>query len=99
MKKILWKWRLDEQRHGHVSIRDLVVVTLPLALIAAGAFWFAFQFVKPAPPNTLVMTTGLEGGTYYAIAQRYRDILARDDITLELRASSGAVENLQRLQD
>jgi TRAP transporter TAXI family solute receptor len=99
VKKILWKWRLADRQPGQLSLRDLTVVALPLALIAVAAFWFAYQFVKPAPPSALVMSTGSEGGTYQAYALRYRDILARDAITLELRPSSGAVENLQRLQD
>ena len=99
MKKILWKWRSTDRRPDQVSLRDLIVVTVPLALIAAAAFWFAYQFVQPAPPKVLTLTTGTEDGAYHAFAQRYRDILARNGIMLELRPSSGAVENLQRLQD
>ena len=98
MKKITWKWRSADQSPGQISLRDLIVVALPLALIATAAFWFAYQFVKPAPPSVLVMATGTEGGTYHAVAQRYRTILERDAITLDLRPSSGAVENLQWLQ-
>jgi TRAP transporter TAXI family solute receptor len=99
MKKLTWKWRLADRRPDQVSLRDLIVVALPLALIAGAAFWAAYQFVKPAPPSVLVMTTGTEGGAYHSYALRYRDILARDSITLELRQSSGAAENLQRLMD
>ena len=99
MKRILWKWRSSEPHPGHLSLRDLTVVALPMALIALGALWLAYQFVQPAPPNRLVMTTGAAGGSYDIYAKRYRDILARNDITLELRPSSGAVENFQRLRD
>ncbi|MDR1648554.1 MAG: TAXI family TRAP transporter solute-binding subunit [Zoogloeaceae bacterium] len=71
----------------------------PLALIVILGFALAFQFVKPAPPRQLVMTTGSTGGAYYEFAQRYRDILARDGVTLEILTSAGSGENLKRLKE
>lgn len=82
-----------------VSLRELIIAIVPLALIAVAAFWIAYQFVQPAPPKALTMTTGAEGGAYRAYAERYREILARNDIELRLQTSSGSIENLQRLKD
>jgi TRAP-type uncharacterized transport system substrate-binding protein len=45
------------------------------------------------------MTTGFESGTYQIFGERYREILAREKIHLELLPSSGSVENLKRLND
>ena len=45
------------------------------------------------------MTTGSAEGAYHGFAQKYREILARDGITLELKASGGSVGNLARLKD
>ncbi|MCL4800643.1 MAG: ABC transporter substrate-binding protein [Burkholderiales bacterium] len=81
------------------TARELATVALPVVLVVAAAFWATYTFVKPAPPRTLVMSTGGEGGAYHAFGERYRAILARDGIRLELRSSSGAVENLARLTD
>ncbi|MCC6609422.1 MAG: ABC transporter substrate-binding protein [Burkholderiales bacterium] len=78
---------------------ELTAVALPVALVVAAAFWVAYRFVQPAPPRTVVMSTGVEGGAYHAFGQRYQAILARDGVRLELRPSSGAVENLARLND
>lgn len=91
--------RLFGRTLEHVSVRDLILAALPIALITIAAFWIAYQFVRPAPPKTLTMTTGAEGGAYRAYGERYRQILARYDIDLQLRTSSGSVENLKRLQD
>lgn len=71
----------------------------PAALIAIAALAFAFKFVRPAPPDTLVMTTGAPEGAYHAYAQKYRAILARDQVKLDLRLSAGSMENLKRLAD
>ena len=80
-----------------VALRDFSVTSIPLALLVAGSFWFAFQFVRPAPSDRLVITTGPEGGAYQTYAKRYRDIIARNRVEVELRSSSGSVENLRRL--
>ena len=82
-----------------VSWRDLAVVAVPTVLVIAVAFAIAVRFVRPAPPTTIVMTTGTEGSTFRNYAERYRKILARSGITLQILPSGGAVENLKRLAD
>jgi len=74
-------------------------VVLPTVLILAGAFAIAGHFIRPAPPHTIVMTTGTEGSSFHHYAERYAKILAHDGITLEMLPSSGSVENLKRLAD
>ncbi|MCJ7497945.1 MAG: C4-dicarboxylate ABC transporter substrate-binding protein, partial [candidate division Zixibacteria bacterium] len=51
------------------------------------------------PPDTLTLTTGFEGGTYAKFGERYKEILAREKVRLEILRSSGSVENLKRLGD
>jgi TRAP-type uncharacterized transport system substrate-binding protein len=67
------------------------------ALVVLAGFALAYQFVEPAPPDRLVMATGAPDGAYAAYARRYRDILARNGIELELRQTAGSVENLDLL--
>ena len=82
-----------------LSWRDVLGIALPSLLLAAGAFWLAAQFVKPAPPDTLVISTGGEGGAYQSFAARYRDVLGRYGIKLVEKPSAGSTENLARLRD
>lgn len=82
-----------------LSIRELLVFAVPSLLLVLGSFWVASKFIKPAPPDRIVISTGGEGGAYYGFAKRYAEILARDGVTLEVRTSAGSVENLKRLQD
>lgn len=75
---------------------------LMLALVLAGialAGVITFWLWQPAPPKKVVMSTGAPQGAYQLYAGQYRDALARQGVTLELRPSSGAQENLQRLRD
>jgi len=82
-----------------LALRDLLMVGLPAIVLIASGFWLAAQFIRPAPPNFLVISTGTPGGAYEAFAARYRPILAAQGIELRERPSAGAVENLKRLLD
>lgn len=84
---------------GLLSLRDLFATAWWIFLLAGIGFVVAFQFVQPAPPRHVVMTSGGESGAYFHFAKRYAAILARDGITLEIRTSEGSVNNLQRLRD
>ncbi len=81
-----------------LSVRDLLATAWPIVLVVAIGFVVAYQFVEPAPPRTLTISTGSESGAYYAFAQRYAAILQKSGVTLEVRTSAGSLENLDRLR-
>ncbi|MGE4129171.1 MAG: TAXI family TRAP transporter solute-binding subunit [Hyphomicrobiaceae bacterium] len=80
-----------------IQMREVLLVGGPAVLLVLAAFWFAFQFVKPAPPSQIAITTGSEAGAYYAFGKQYAASLAEAGIKLEVRPSAGSVENLRRL--
>ena len=84
---------------GLLSLRDLFATAWWIFLIVAIGFVVAYQFVQPAPPKTIVITTGGESGAYYQFARRYAAILARHGITLEVKTSAGSLDNLARLKN
>jgi TRAP-type uncharacterized transport system substrate-binding protein len=86
-------------RLTRISWRDLAVVGVPTLLVLAAAVAIASRFIQAAPPNHIVMTSGTDGSIFRNYAERYRKILARNHITLEIVPSLGSVENLKRLAD
>ena len=58
-----------------------------------------FLFTPPMPQRTVVMATGPEGGAYAALGQKYKEILSRQNVRLELLATNGSVENIERLRN
>jgi len=72
----------------------LAIVFASLAVIAA-VWWF----ISSAPPRTLTITSGPPGSTFQRTAERYRDILASNGVTLKILPSQGSMENLDRLAD
>jgi TRAP transporter TAXI family solute receptor len=77
---------------GRLAIQA-VIALLALAVLAAAAHW-----LEPLPPRRLVLAAGAEGGYYHALGERYRERLARDGITVTVRTTRGAVENLELLR-
>jgi TRAP-type uncharacterized transport system substrate-binding protein len=87
------------RRLGEYSRRDLLAVGLPLLLILIVGFWAASRFIRPAPPDTLVITSGGEGGAYQRFTALYADFLGRYGVKVIEKASGGSIENLARLRD
>ena len=75
----------------------LHIYGLGLLLMIAG-FVLAYQFVEPAPPKTITIATGAKSGAYFEYAKRYKSILAREGINLDIVNTEGSLDNLNRLQ-
>jgi ABC-type nitrate/sulfonate/bicarbonate transport system substrate-binding protein len=88
------RWRIPR-----VSWRDLVASVGPVLLVSVAAIWVAVHFVRPAPPGTIIITSGPEGSVGSRNAEKYRTILARSGEKLEILPSEGSLENLKRLAD
>ena len=89
---------MSKLRAKVVSFRDLLATAWPIILITALGFVVAYQFVQPAPPSRMRISTGSETGAYYAFAKRYAELLAVNGITLEISTSAGSQQNLDRLR-
>lgn len=87
------------RRLSEYSPRDLLAVGLPLLALVIAGFWLASRFIQPAPPDTLVLSTGGDGGAYQRFGAAYKDVLARYGIRVVERPSAGSNENLARLRD
>lgn len=74
---------------------------LPLILIGLGILLLLgviAQVITSLPPRHFVFLTGREGGAYYAAAQRYQALAARNGFTIDLVQTAGSVEALRRLE-
>jgi hypothetical protein len=90
------------------SIREMVMEVFRVGhtiTIAAGVFVCllicgAVAFVVfSAPPTTITITTGPEGGVFQRNAAKYATLLAAHGVKLNILVSHGSEENLQRLSD
>lgn len=84
---------------SRVSWRDLVATLAPVLLASSIAIAVAFYFVQPAPPSTITISSGPDKSIFRSVAEKYRAILARNGIKLEILPSDGSLDNLRRLTD
>ena len=61
---------------------------LAALLCIVGLSWLALDYFVPAPPSKFTIATGAKDQTYEAIGKRYRDILARSHVDVELRLTA-----------
>jgi TRAP-type uncharacterized transport system substrate-binding protein len=87
------------RRLSEYSLRDILVVGLPLVLIVVAGFWAASRFIQPAPPDTVIIGSGADGGAYQRFVAIYSDTLARYDVKVVEKPSGGSQDNLARLRD
>jgi hypothetical protein len=53
----------------------------------------------PAPPSHIIIAGGPKGGSYEQYAMKYREILARSHVKVDVLTTDGAGENLKLLED
>jgi TRAP transporter TAXI family solute receptor len=82
-----------------ISWRDLAATLGPVLLASAVAIALAIHYVQPAPPSTIVISTGPDGSMFRNTAEKYKKILERNGVKLEIQSSEGSLDNLKRVMD
>ena len=72
----------------------LLAVSVSIVLV----FALVLTLANSLPPGTVRMATGAEGSIERQVAERYRQILARQGVRVDLVATRGSVENVTRLR-
>ena len=75
-----------------------IKIYAPAVLLVLVGFIVAFQFIKPAPPRSVVIASGAKGGAYHQYAEFYAKRLAKEGIHLKVLETAGSVENIQLLR-
>src|SRR5262249_28111058 len=62
---------------------------ITIAVTAAAIAGLALVMLSNMPPHTIVMATGPEGDAYFEIGKRYRDVLAKANVEVQLVPTAG----------
>jgi TRAP-type uncharacterized transport system substrate-binding protein len=80
-------------------LRESLLSATPAVILVLGAFWFAAQYIAPAPARKLTIAAASQGSPYFEVAQRYGRVLADNGVELEVRETTGSMENVSLLAD
>jgi TRAP-type uncharacterized transport system substrate-binding protein len=83
----------------NLTRRYLLVSSVTVVLLTTALIWLVFAVFSPTPPRVVSMAVDPEGSFIAEVAKRYRELLARDGIKLNLVPSKGAVESVAWLQN
>jgi TRAP-type uncharacterized transport system substrate-binding protein len=67
------------------------------ALAVAAGIWM--HLVVQLPPARIIMATGSPNLAYYSFGQSYAEALKREGVDIEVQATRGSVDNLNRLHN
>ena len=84
----------------HAGIQSLAIIqSLGYAVAIVSIVSLVLIYFIPAPPSKITMATAFKGSSFEYYGRQYREIFARSNVELELRATAGAPENVKLLQD
>ncbi len=78
--------------------REIYTVAAWALFALAAVITFLLTVITPGPPRTIAISAGDPSGAYHAMALQYREKLQQHGITLEVMASRGSLENIERLR-
>lgn len=82
---------------GKSKSRDDRLLHLGLLLLALLAAVLAIGYAKPDIPDTITLLAGPRGSSFYQDGLRYREVLARYGVTVEVVETEGSLANLREL--
>ncbi len=82
-----------------LTMRHLLLTAGPFLLLAGGLLLLAYVALQPNPPKHVVLATGVDQGAYAEFGKRYAEQLKKHGITVTLRSTQGAADNLALLRD
>jgi TRAP-type uncharacterized transport system substrate-binding protein len=77
--------------------RQLFLLVATVLAVTGLFIWLLMRYISPAPPSKIEMTTGAVDGAAHQFALKYQSYLKANRVTLELKPSTGSVQNLERL--
>jgi TRAP-type uncharacterized transport system substrate-binding protein len=79
--------------------RGQVVSTSVILLIGLVVGTVLIIYLNSTAPTTITIASGPKGSVFEKNAERYREILAREGVTLKIIPSEGSVDNFKKLSD
>jgi TRAP transporter TAXI family solute receptor len=78
-----------------LSLKILVIFGLFFGLF----FKFILGYIEPAPKKVITIATGSKSGNYYKVALKYKELLEKQNVKLNIINTTGSLENIELLNN
>ncbi len=86
-------------RYTLLSLREMLLSAGPFALLTIALLALTYWWLDPNPPKRVILATGPAQSAYEEFGKRYKESLARYGIEVELLATEGSSDNLEKLRN
>lgn len=76
----------------------LISSTLIIIFVAI-CFYVTFQFIQPTPKKEITIATGSKSGEYYNTALKYKELLEKEKVEVNIIETNGSIENIELLNN
>ena len=76
-----------------------LTISIPVILLIIASFYLAFQFINPSPKRVITIATGSIHGQYYQTAIKYKELLEKVGVKVNIITSSGSLENIKLINE
>ena len=70
-----------------------------IIIVVAICFYITFQFIQPSPKKEITIATGSKTGEYYNTALKYKELLEKEKVKVNIIETNGSIENLELLNN
>jgi uncharacterized protein len=74
-------------------------VSIPILFLVVASFYLTSKFIEPSSKKEITIATGSIDGEYYNTALKYKEILEKQKVKVNILTSNGSMENIQLLND
>lgn len=74
-------------------------VSIPILLLVVASFYLTSKFIQPSSKKEITIATGSMDGEYYNNALKYKEILEKQKVKVNILTSNGSMENIQLLNE
>ena len=74
-------------------------VSIPILLLVVASFYLTSKFIEPSSKKEITIATGSIDGEYYNTALKYKEILEKQKVKVNILTSNGSMVNIQLLND
>ena len=79
--------------------RRTLKIFIAAGVVSLALIVYLVTFLHPLPPRRITLATGPEGSSYAYFGKRYKILLAKEGIEVDLRPTNGGLDNLKLLRD
>lgn len=78
---------------------NFFTVSIPILLLVIASFYLTSKFIEPSSKKEITIATGSIDEEYYQTALKYKEILEKQKVKVNILTSNGSMENIQLLND